>query len=97
MANITTTNPIFCDTAGVLKTGKITFIRAIAWVSDQASNCDIAADDDLLLSDSTGVRIIGKRASFSGDGLEMYHFPQDYIVNGLTMTTIDGGVCYIWV
>ncbi len=96
MANVVTTNPILCDTAGVLKVDEPTYLKAIAWVSDQASGSDIAADDDMLLSDSDGNRIIGKRASFAGDGLEMWHFPEHYCVNGLTMTTIDGGLCYIF-
>jgi len=98
MANVLTTNPIFCDTAGVLKLKAANvYLKAIAWVADQASGCDIAADDDMLLSDANGARIIGKRASYIGDGIEMYHFPEGYQPPGLTMTTIDGGVCYIFI
>src|SRR5512133_957491 len=98
MANVLSTNPMFVDTAGVLKLkAQNPYIKAIAWLNDQASGCDIAANDDLLLSDADGNRIIGKRAIAAGDGIEMYHFPENYQPNGLTMTTIDGGVCYIFV
>lgn len=95
MANNLTANPMFIDTAAVINTATCR-PKAIAWVSDQASNCDIAANDDLLFSDAAGNRVVGKRASFAGDGLEMYHFPVNFSCKGLTLTTIDGGVCYLF-
>jgi hypothetical protein len=95
MANVLTTNPIFLDTAGVVHTATCS-PKAVAWVSDQASNCDIAADDDFLISDANGGRIIGKRAEEAGDGFDMVFFPPNYTCEGLTLTTIDGGVCYLY-
>jgi len=50
----------------------------------------------MLLSDAAGNRIIGKRAEAAGDGLE-WHFPAGFSCEGMTMTTIDGGVCYIFI
>ena len=97
MANNLNMNPMFLDTAvALIPAGVPAYPRAIAWVADQAAGSDIAANDDFLLSDSAGNRIVGKRATFAGDGLEMYHFPEGYNVNGLTLTTIDGGVCYLY-
>jgi hypothetical protein len=97
MANNLTMNPMFVDTAATLfPVGKPVYVKAIAWVSDQASGYDIAANDDLLVSDSAGNRVVGKRASFAGDGFEMYHFVEGYNTDGLVVTTIDGGVCYIY-
>ena len=98
MANNLNMNPIFCDTAATFfPASKQLNLRAIAWLNDQASGSDIAASDDMLLSDANGNRIVGKRAISAGDGIEMYHFPENLIVNGLVMTTLDGGVCYIFV
>lgn len=98
MANVINAKPIFCDTAATLYLAeKSVNLKAIAWLNDQASGCDIAADDDMLLSDGNGNRIIGKRAVFAGDGIEMYHFPENFACDGLVMTTLDGGVCYIFI
>lgn len=97
MANNLVPNPKFVDTAAtVFATGERVHLRSIAWLSDQASGSDIAADDDFLLSDGGGNRIIGKRAEAVGDGL-IFEFPDGYIVNGLVVTTLDGGVVYIFV
>ena len=96
MANaIDGVNPIRCDTAATLKASGIKVrIKAICWESDGASQ--IAGDDDLLISNADGDEIYGKRAEFAGDGVGMYHFPENFESNGLVMTTIDGGVCYIF-
>lgn len=86
---------LYADTTGTLITGdqKVTMI---AWVSDQASNKDIAADDDFLLSDTLGHRIIGKQAKFAGDDLCITPC-KPLPVKGLSVTTMDGGVLYVWV
>ncbi len=96
MANaIDGTNPIRCDTAATLKADGIPVQpKAICWESDGASQ--IAGDADLLISDADGNEVYGKRAEFAGDGTPMYHFPENYKINGLVMTTIDSGVCYIY-
>ena len=87
---------LYADAAAdVLATGTKEILM-IAWVSDQASGKDIAADDDFLLSDANGNRIIGKRAEVAGDDLGLVPC-QPLPVNGITVTTMDGGVCYVWV
>lgn len=87
-------NPIKCDTAGVLKPAGLIHPKAILW-TDVDGN-EIQDDEDILLSDSEGMEVIGKRASAAGDGLQ-FTFPEDYFCDGLTMTTIDGGVAYIYI
>ena len=95
MANSLNTNPIYIDsTTGGTKAGQL-HIKAIVWVSDEGSNLDIAADDDLLINDSHGNRIIGKRAEFAGDDL-YFDPPGGLAVNGITVATMDGGNCYIY-
>ncbi len=96
MANSTSVNPIFCDTAGTLKPSMPINLKAIAWLNDESAGKDIAAADDMLLSDINGTRIIGKRAIAGGDGLEWF-FPENFVVDGLVMTALDGGVCYIFI
>lgn len=95
-ANDTDTNVKYFDTtSGATLTGIVKVI-AIYWVSDQTTDKDIAADDDFLVSDGNGHRIIGKRAEATGDDLGIV-FPQPFVSNGLVITTMDGGVCYVFV
>ena len=96
MANVTTGTLLYFDsTTGASVTGQKK-IKAIFWTSNGGADLDIAADDDFLLSDSQGNKIIGKRAEFAGDdlGVILQHKPME--VNGITVTTMGGGVCYIW-
>jgi len=93
-ANDTDTNVKYFDTtSGASVTGTLR-IMAIFWTSDSGANLDIAENDDFLLSDSNGHRIIGKRAEAAGDDLGII-FPKPLVVNGITVTTLDGGVCYV--
>lgn len=85
---------MYTDTAGQVITTDIIEVIAILWVSDQAAGKDIATDDDFLLSDKNGQRIVGKRAKFAGDDLAP-PLPKPFWANGLTVTTMDGGVCYV--
>ena len=94
MANSLLANPYYGDTAGVLTTEQ-KIIRAIYWGGDQTATDDIAATDDVLFSDANGNRIWGKRAAFDGDG-DYIPFPGGLPVNGITVTTIDGGYFYIY-
>ena len=94
MANSLLANPYYGDTAGVLTTEQVR-IRAIYWGSDETATDDIAADDDVLFSDANGNRIWGKRAEFAGDG-DYVPFPDGLMVNGITVTTIDGGYFYVY-
>jgi len=93
MANDLTTNPIVCDTAGVLKTGP-TRPKALAWRATAAAS--LLATNLLCLSKASGAVVVEKLAVFDGDGIEMQHFPQDYECDGLTLTTIEGGILSIF-
>lgn len=71
-------------------------ITAIAWVSDEGSNLDIAADDDLLIADGSSTEIIySRRAEAVGDN-PILVIPDGISVNGISITTMDGGVVYIY-
>lgn len=100
MANNLNSNPIYIDTAGA--TSAITkrlYLRGVAWVSDETGgDHDIAADDDFLLHDAAGGdRIIGKQAKSAGDDLYIsWSGPNGFPVDGIYVTTMDGGVCYIY-
>uniref|UniRef100_A0A6H1ZTH6 Uncharacterized protein n=1 Tax=viral metagenome TaxID=1070528 RepID=A0A6H1ZTH6_9ZZZZ len=95
MANLTAGNPLYGYEAGVLTTKQVK-IKAIEWVSDQTATADIAAADDVLLSDANGQRVWGKRAVWDGDG-DYVPFPDGLVANGLTVTTIDGGYLYVYI
>ena len=84
----------YTDTEGQGVTGLI-YIRQIAWVSDAAAGKDISADDDFLLSDSAGNRIVGMRAEAVGDTLRDGPYNPGIPSEGFTVTTLAGGVCYI--
>jgi len=95
MANDTGNNPLYFDsTTNASKTGLL-FIKSITWTSDQSTNRDIAENDDFLASDSKGARIIGKRAEAAGDDLHIDYGEKGKVSNGITITTMDGGVCYV--
>ena len=70
-------------------------IRAIAWVSSEETDLDIATDDDMLLEDGAGNKIIGKRAEGAGDGLELSFPGNGVTVIGLKAEELDGGVLYV--
>ena len=95
MANNLNSNPLYFDTtSGASKTGLL-FLASITWVSDEGAGDDIAADDDFLVTNSTGERIAGKRAEFAGDDYyKEYPYPGKP-VNGVIVSKLDGGVCEI--
>lgn len=70
-------------------------VSAVAWVSDQGSGLDIAVDDDMLLEDGTGKKIIGARAEATADDL-VISFPIPLTVTGLKAEDLDGGVLYVY-
>jgi len=94
MANLTACNPKYGYETGVLVSGPCK-IKAIYWGSDQTAGADIAAADDILFSDANGNRIWGKRATVDGDG-DYIPYPNGLPVNGVTVTTIDGGYYYVY-
>jgi len=95
MASTLTGNVLYSDGAATLTSNRCR-VTGIFWTADDTSEKDIATDDDFLLSDSNGDRIIGKKASFIGDDLGIVHNP-GLPCNGVTITTMDGGVCYVWI
>ena len=84
----------YTDSTGQGVSGPVR-IRNIDWVSDEGSGKDIAADDDFLLSDTGGNRIIGKRGEFAGDDFRDGPYTPGILSDGFTVTTMDGGVCYV--
>jgi len=68
-------------------------VYAICWVSNEASNRDIAADDDMLLTDIDYNPIIGMRAEGTGNDLQIYL--GGLVFNGFRATVLDGGNLWI--
>lgn len=95
MANALNVNPLFFDsTSGASVTGPQR-VQAIVWTGTEATNRDIAANEDFAVTDSMGNSIIEKRAIAAGDDLVLYFNPVKEF-NGLTVSKLDGGVCYIY-
>lgn len=86
MANSVTTNPLVLDSAGVALTGPVT-IKAVVFTA--------ANGEGLLLSDASGNAVVGLEAS-TGDLSPSVTIPGGIKNNGLTVTTIDGGVAYVY-
>ena len=86
MANSVGTNPLVLDSTGVALTGPVT-IRAVVFTA--------ANGEGLLLSDADGNAVLGLEAS-TGDLSPSLTVPGGIKVNGLTVTTIDGGVAYVY-
>lgn len=96
MANSLNMNPMYVDTAATIKaTGNLLNLKAVAWLNDEASGKDIASGDDFLITDGAAKRIIGKRAVAAGDEL-MFTFPANFVVDGLIISVVDGGVLYLY-
>ncbi len=94
--NYMTGNPIVVNSStGAVVTDTYS-IKVILWEQDQATNQGIMANDSLLITDNNGKRITGKQAKGTGDGLELF-FEYPLPVNGITVSTLDGGVLYIYV
>jgi hypothetical protein len=86
MANSKATNPLVLDSTGVVLTGPVS-IKAILFTAANA--------DGLLLSDAEGNKVASLEAS-TGDLSPTVTVPGGIKVNGLTVTTIDGGIAYIY-
>ncbi len=94
--NVLTGSVLFLGSVINASVAGIFSIKAILWEGDETSGRDIASNDSLLIVDSNGMRITGKQAKGTGDGLELFlEYP--IIVNGITVSIIDGGVLYIYV
>lgn len=86
MANSVKTNPLVLDSTGVALTGPVT-IKAILFTSTNGSG--------LLLSDASGNAVASLEAT-TGDLSPTVTVPGGIKVNGLTVTTIDAGVAYVY-
>ena len=71
-------------------------ILGIFWTSDEASAKDIAADDDLYITDKNDLKIISKRAESAGDDLGIVCSYPGLPVQGFKVKIMDGGTLTIW-
>jgi len=71
-------------------------VTAVVWASDQATDKDIAAGDDMLLTDPEGNRIVGKVAAKAGDGLTQSIW-SGHRCPGIRVDDLDGGVLYVFI
>lgn len=95
----TATNPIFIDDVNTTTsvTTSPAIIKAILWVSDDGTNMDIVADDDMKILDKVGGNVIcAKRAEAAGDGLEI-SFGRGINVQGIYVSELDGGILLIYI
>ena len=72
------------------------WITGIFWTSDENSGDDIAADDDLYITDGSGLKVISKRAEGTGDDLGITMGHPGLPVQGWSVKVLDGGVLTIW-
>jgi hypothetical protein len=86
MANSNDTNPLVLDSTGVSLTGPVS-IKAVSFTA--------ANGEGLLLSDADGNTVVALEAS-TGDLSPSITIPGGVKVNGLTVTTIDGGAALVY-
>jgi hypothetical protein len=86
MANSVTTNPLVLDSTGAVLTSPAR-IKAILFTA--------ANGEGLLLSDASGNAIASLEAS-TGNLSPTLTVPGGIKVDNLTVTTIDGGVAYVY-
>jgi len=94
MAISTSGRVLYFDTVTAASVTGMQQIIGVFWVSE-AGALDMAVADAFLLSDSKGNRIIGKTCEVVGHGLEVTT-ANPLIVDGITLTTLGGGVVYVW-
>jgi len=86
MANSVTTNPLVLDSTGIVLSTPVS-IKSILFTA--------ANGEGLVLSDKNGVAVASLEAS-TGDLSPSVAVPGGIKINGLTVTTIDGGVVYVY-
>ena len=86
MANSVRTNPLVLDSTGVVLTGPVT-IRSVVYTA--------ATGNGLLLSDAAGNQVLRLTAS-TGDLSPSLTVPGGIKIDGLTVTTIDGGTAFVY-
>ena len=99
MADVTSGSHLYweaADTTGISE--KITLqIVMLAWVSNDGTNMDIAADDDLSITDGNDIEVITKRAEAAGDGIDPVCFNPPLKMSGIKIAKLGGGVVHITV
>ena len=86
MANSNSTNPLVLDSTGVSLTGPVS-IKAVLFTA--------ATGEGLLLSDADGNSVVALEAT-TGDLSPSITIPGGIKINGLTVTTIDGGTAFVY-
>ena len=71
-------------------------ITGILWTSSEASGKDIAADDDMYITDGADLRIAEKRAESAGDDFGPPMPCGGLPVQGFKVKVLDGGILTIW-
>jgi len=94
MANDLTVNPLYFDTTGSV-TG-LQRIVAILWQSHSSTGNDIAADDDIQITDTKGAVLCAKRAEAVYDDLVLVFGYPGFVANGIKVTALDGGICLVY-
>ena len=89
-------NPLYVDTVAAVQANELV-IDAILWVNDETAGDDIAAGDFFeLTSTDGGVIICSKTAIAAGDDM-FISFPSGLKVLGVTCSSIDGGIAFVYV
>jgi hypothetical protein len=100
MGNIITSNPMFFDevTSSVENEllNKMSYVERVEWVSNEAGAKDIAADDDMLVTNYAGNDLYSKRAEFAGDDYTTGKINPPDPVLGIKILKLDGGIMKIW-
>ena len=86
MANLVTTNPLVLDSTGVALTGPVT-IKAVLFSAADGST--------LVLSDASGNALCTLETD-AGELNPTLTVPGGIKIDGLTVTTIDAGVAYVY-
>ena len=86
MANSVVTNPLVLDSAGAALTGPVT-IKAVLFSAADGST--------LVLSDAAGNAVCTLETD-AGDLNPTLTVPGGIKISGLTVTTIDAGVAYVY-
>ena len=100
MANRINTNPmVFDSVTSAVENEKLSgmhYITRAEWVGNEVSGRDIAAADDMLVTNAAGVDCYSKRAISDGDDYTTGKMNPPDVVVGVIVAKLDGGVLKIW-
>ena len=96
MANVLSgTKFLYFDAVSGAAVARELHIIGIYWVNNTGTGLDIATADIFTCTDTLGKVILSKKAIANGDGLEVtFGFP-GLAVQGLIITVMDGGACFV--